>query len=177
MRSACGARLAATGRCSTPPTRRRGSSRRSTVVSTAGTRPRRWRATTPRTSTGSDGSRDAGQASPYLSREEQMSQASALRTPDRAQQARERLRCRVRLPDGRTFAGELPPERHRRLQICLLHEHTNGLVELAAGTRGDGRLQITTRRRADHFLLGGGSGEEGWLGTLLELAARHAERG
>jgi hypothetical protein len=48
---------------------------------------------------------------------------------------------------------------------------------LAAGKRADGRLQITTRRRADHFLPGGGSGEEGWLGALLELAARHAERG
>jgi hypothetical protein len=75
------------------------------------------------------------------------------------------------------FAGELPAERHRRLQIGLLHEHTDGLVELAAGSRRDGRLQITTRRRADHFLPGGGSGEERWLGALLELASRHAVRG
>ena len=42
--------------------------------------------------------------------------------PDRAQPTREGLRCRVRLPDGRIFAGELPPERHRALQIGLLHD-------------------------------------------------------
>ncbi|HEY1516566.1 MAG TPA: hypothetical protein VGF91_09115 [Solirubrobacteraceae bacterium] len=35
------------------------------------------------------------------------------------------------------------------------------VVELAAGARGDGRFQITTRRRADHFLQGGQNGGEG----------------
>ena len=52
-----------------------------------------------------------------------------------------------------------------------------GLVELAAGARRDGRLQITTRRRADHFLPGGQAGEVGWLEPLLALAARHADAG
>ena len=51
------------------------------------------------------------------------------------------------------------------------------MVELAAGVRREGRLQITTRRRADHFLPGGQSGEEGWLRAALELAAFHADRG
>jgi hypothetical protein len=59
----------------------------------------------------------------------------------------------------------------------MLHGDTDGLVELAAGARRDGRLQITTRRRADHFLPCGQSDDEGWLRALLELAAFHAERG
>ena len=84
--------------------------------------------------------------------------ATAVRAPQRASSASAGLRCRIRLADGRTFAGELAPERHRSLQIGLLHQDTEGLVELAAGVRRDGRLQITTRRRADHFLPGGGTG-------------------
>ena len=59
----------------------------------------------------------------------------------------------------------------------MLHRLTHGLVELAAGKRRDGRLLIQTRRRADHFLPGGAADEEGWLDALLELAARHADRG
>jgi len=87
------------------------------------------------------------------------------------------LRCRVRLADGRAFIGELPPERHRALHLGLLHVRTEGLVELAAGTRANGTLIITTRTRADHFLPGGGAGDERWLEALLELAAMHANRG
>jgi hypothetical protein len=75
------------------------------------------------------------------------------------------------------FAAELAPERHRSLQVGLLHDETEGLVEVAAGLRRDGRLQITTRRQADHFLPGGGSAGAGWRQALLELAARHADRG
>jgi hypothetical protein len=96
---------------------------------------------------------------------------------DRAHGKREGLRCRVRLADGRVFSGPLAPERHRALQLGVVHEHTDGLVELAAGMRRDGRLQITTRRRADHFLPGGRTGGEEWLRALLALAARHADRG
>jgi hypothetical protein len=87
------------------------------------------------------------------------------------------LRCRIRLADGRAFAGQLAPERHRALQLGMLHEPTAGLVELAAGSRRDGRLQITTRKRSDHFLPGGAAGDDGWLAALLELAERHAARG
>ena len=83
----------------------------------------------------------------------------------------------MRLADGRVFSGALEPERHRALQLGVLHEQTGGLVELAAGARRDGRLQITTRRRADHFLPGGGAGREDWLAALLALAGRHAQRG
>jgi hypothetical protein len=85
----------------------------------------------------------------------------------------------VRLADGRVFSGPLAPERHRALQLGVLHGETDGLVELAAGARRDGRLQITTRRRADHFLPGGGGGGGGgeWLRPLLDLAAQHADRG
>jgi hypothetical protein len=105
-----------------------------------------------------------------------MTAPTAAPVRDRAPVEREGLRCRVRLADGRVFSGQLAPERHRALQLGLLHEQTDGLVELAAGARRDGRLQITTRRRADHFLPGGAGGGE-WLTALLALAARHAARG
>jgi len=95
----------------------------------------------------------------------------------RASTARETLRCRVRLADGRVFSGPLDPERHRALQIGILHEHTGGLVEIAAGARRDRRLQITTRRRTDHFLPGGHASEADWLKPLLALAARHVDAG
>ena len=87
-----------------------------------------------------------------------MPAATAAPARHRANSAREGLRCRVRLADGRVFTGALAPERHRALQLGILHEQTGGLVELAAGARRDGRLQITTRRRADHFLPGGQAG-------------------
>ena len=83
----------------------------------------------------------------------------------------------MRLADGRRFAGELSPQRHRALQLGILHAQTAGLVELAAGARRDERLQITTRRRADHFLPGGLAGGGDSLRALLELAACHADRG
>lgn len=63
------------------------------------------------------------------------------------------------------------------MQLGILHEQTTGLVEIAAGARRDGRLQITTRRRADHFLPGGQAGRGDWLQPLLALAARHADAG
>ena len=96
--------------------------------------------------------------------------ATAAPARHRASTAREGLRCRVRLADGRVFTGALAPERHRALQLGILHEQTGGLVEIAAGARRDGRLQITTRRRADHFLPGGQAGGADWLGPLLALA-------
>jgi hypothetical protein len=106
-----------------------------------------------------------------------MPTATAARAPQRASSAPTWLRCRIRLADGRAFTGELAPERHRSLQIGLLHQDTEGLIEVAAGVRRDGRLQITTRRQADHFLPGGGSSGDGWRQAVLELAARHADRG
>src|SRR6266498_3661793 len=86
------------------------------------------------------------------------------------------LRCRVRLADGRTFSGELPAVRHRALQLGMLHADSDGLVELAAGRRRDGHLQISTRQRPDHFLSGGRKGDGDWLEALLALAERHTAR-
>jgi hypothetical protein len=83
------------------------------------------------------------------------------------------LRCRITLKDGRQFAGELAPERHRVIQLGMLHKHTEGLVELTPGTRDqDGRLHVDRRSRPEHYLPGGASGRPGWLPRLLE----HAER-
>jgi hypothetical protein len=51
------------------------------------------------------------------------------------------LRCRITWRDGRRFAGELPPERHRMIQLGMLHRQTKQLVELTPGTRDlDGRF-------------------------------------
>ena len=114
---------------------------------------------------------------PYLSTEDVMPTATAARVPDRASSQRERLRCRIRLADGRVFAGELAPERHRALQLGMLHEHTAGLVELAAGRQA-------RRPAADHHPPARRSlprpaapAAGGWLEELLELAERHAARG
>jgi hypothetical protein len=102
---------------------------------------------------------------------------TAVPTRQHASDDSEGLRCRVRLADGRVFTGPLVPERHRALQLGVLHEDSRGLVELAAGARRDGRLQITTRRRPDHFLSGGRVGEGDWLKPLVALAGRHADAG
>jgi hypothetical protein len=59
----------------------------------------------------------------------------------------------------------------------MLHADSDGLVELAAGRRRDGRLAIATRERPDHFLPGGAAGHGDWLAGLLALAEQHASRG
>lgn len=88
------------------------------------------------------------------------------------------LATRARLADGRTFAGSLSAQRHRRIQLGLLHSGSDGYVELAAGRRPPGgKLHITTRRDRGHFLPGGEAGDDGWLSVLLELAERHVGRG
>jgi hypothetical protein len=93
--------------------------------------------------------------------------------PPSAEAGAGRLRCRVRLADGRLFTGALAPERHRAIQLGLLHADSAELVELTPGTRGlDGRLALDRRRRAEHYLPGGASGRRDWLQALLE----HAER-
>ena len=63
-------------------------------------------------------------------------------------------------PTGACSAASCAAERHRALHLGLLHAQSDGLVELAAGTRRDGTLQIHTRARADHFLPGGGTGHD-----------------
>jgi hypothetical protein len=64
-------------------------------------------------------------------------------------------------------------ERHRKIQLAMLHRHTEGLVELTPGTRdADGRLHVDRRSRPEHYLPGGASGKRTWLPKLLE----HAER-
>ena len=93
------------------------------------------------------------------------------------------LACRVRLADGRVFAGPLPAARHRAIQIGMLHADTGGFVELTPGTRPPGgtKVQINRRHRREHFLPGGAAGERRWLERLLEhaqriIAGRYARR-
>ena len=83
------------------------------------------------------------------------------------------LGCRVRLPDGRVFTGDLTPTRHRAIQLGLLHAETGDLVELTPGVRPPGGpLALDRRRRPEHYLPGGASGRISWLEALLA----HAER-
>ena len=64
----------------------------------------------------------------------------------------------------------------------MLHAETAGFVELTPGTRPPGeRVQINRRRRPEHFLAGGASGERHWLERLLDhaehiLAGAYARR-
>lgn len=84
-----------------------------------------------------------------------------------------RLRCRLRLAEGRVFDGELPAARHRAIQLGMLHSQSEGFLELTPGTRpADGRLELDRRTRAEHFLPAGAEGGERWL----ERALYHAER-
>jgi hypothetical protein len=83
------------------------------------------------------------------------------------------LACRVRRPDGGAVSGRLAPERHRAIQLGLLHAGSDGLVELTPGTRhADGTLAVDRRRRPEHYLPGGGCGDPRWQTRLLA----HAER-
>src|SRR4051794_11122055 len=84
-----------------------------------------------------------------------------------------RLPCRVTLADGRVFDGPLTPQRHRAIQLGILHADSDGLVELTPGTRAtDGALTVDRRSRAEHYLAGGAGGHPEWLPALLA----HAER-
>jgi hypothetical protein len=64
----------------------------------------------------------------------------------------------------------------RAPQLVVLDDQTGGLVELAAGARRDGRQQITTRRRADHFLPGGRPAGESGCGRCSR-SPRRSRRG
>jgi hypothetical protein len=85
----------------------------------------------------------------------------------------------VRCSDGREVETHRSASRHRAIHLSLLHAHTNGYVELAAGKRSKsgGDLRIFTRRLEDHFLPGGGQGDPLWRSRLLELADKHHEKG
>jgi hypothetical protein len=88
------------------------------------------------------------------------------------------LEIKARLRDGRRYAARLPAERHRRIQLGLLHCASDGYVELAAGPRpAGGKVRFITRKDPGHFLPGGATGTAGWLAALLALAEHHARRG
>jgi hypothetical protein len=83
------------------------------------------------------------------------------------------LACRVKLADGDFVERPLTPERHRAIQLGVLHSETAGLVELTPGTRGrDGTLAVDRRDHAEHYLAGGAGGHPEWLAHLLA----HAEQ-
>lgn len=78
---------------------------------------------------------------------------------------------RVRLASGLIYEERLSAERHRRLQLGLLHQHTEGYVEVAAGRRrAGGKLRLYSRADPQNFVAGG-------LEAVAALAASHAARG
>jgi hypothetical protein len=84
----------------------------------------------------------------------------------------------IRRADGEEVHTQRSATRHRDIHLGMLHRHTNGYVEIAAGKRsGKGKLRIYTRQRPDHFQPGGGRGGTGWRAPLLALAAEHHDRG
>jgi len=91
---------------------------------------------------------------------------------------RPELKTHIRLADGREVRVGLCAARHRALQIGLLHRHSDGYLEIAAGPRKpNGKLEIHTRKRPDHYLAtGGGRRGRAWLDRALALCERHAAR-
>jgi hypothetical protein len=78
------------------------------------------------------------------------------------------LPIRVRLRDGRLFAGSLPVERHRRIQLGMLHADSRGFIEISPGTRPPaGKLRVDRRRWRQHYLASDGD-PRAWLGRALK---------
>jgi hypothetical protein len=86
------------------------------------------------------------------------------------------LPIRIRLANGRTVAESLPAQRHRSIHLGVLHAASNGFVEIAAGSRKNGKLILYTRKRADHFLPAG-EGHPHWHQRLMQAADRHVKLG
>lgn len=88
------------------------------------------------------------------------------------------LPCRIRLPDGRIYEGELPAWRHRRLHLALLHSASDGYVEIGCGHRPpSGRTWWSSRDDDESFLPGGAvAGESDWLEQALARVATVAAR-
>ena len=135
-----------------PRRRRRHRARRRRARATTRTAARRPRRSPATTSAPSAAPRPrAGPAAGDAIPEQGGSDARSHRRPHQAPRASTSARGCAAASGSLTGAcspGRSRPERHRALQLGMLHEHTGGLVELAAGARRDGRLQITTRRRA-----------------------------
>jgi len=88
------------------------------------------------------------------------------------------LAINYRRRDGEILEGTLPAREHQAIHLRMLHGQTRGLLEIAAGHRdSDGALHIYTRRRPSYFLAGGASGDPDWLSRILDLVARHQEKG
>ncbi len=99
-----------------------------------------------------------------------------VQTPPPSEEAE--LAITVRHRDGRIEQTTMSPRAHQELHLRVLHGRTRGFVEIAAGRREkDGDLDIYTRKRSDHFLPGGGVGDQRWLARLMKLVAEHHESG
>ena len=94
-----------------------------------------------------------------------------------AEGEREMLPVTVRLKDGREVTGERTPSWHRDMHLTFLHATSRGFIEVAAGERDKGKLEIYTRRRREYFVVAGGHRDQAWRSEALELADRHLQAG
>ena len=78
-------------------------------------------------------------------------------------------------PTDACSAARCPPPATARSSSACCTPRPRELVELTPGTRPpDGRLELDRRRRPEHYLPGGASGDRDWLAGLL--GARRADR-
>jgi hypothetical protein len=76
------------------------------------------------------------------------------------------LPARIRLRDGRILDGPLAAERHRSIQLELLHTDSTGFIEITPGTRAPGaKVQVDRRGDVRHFR---DAGVDDWLEDALE---------
>ena len=114
------------------------------------------------------------------STEDVMTTATAARVPDRASTQREGLRCRIRLPlTGACSPAISRPNATGRCSSGCCTSKAPAWSSWQQGSRREGRLHITTRRRADHFLAGGAAGRVGLArgAARARPAARRARGG
>jgi len=102
---------------------------------------------------------------------------AARRSPRRGTIAATTLPCTVRRPDGTVFEGELPAERHQRIQIGMLHRDSAGLIEVGHGYRPPGgKTRWASRRRDDVYHPGGAAGGADWLDRVIAHVAQLTSR-
>ena len=91
------------------------------------------------------------------------------------------IRIRAGGPDSSIeLCEQLPPVRHRRIHVGMLHDTCDGLVEVAGGHRPPGgKMKLVSRRDPQTYAPGGGTADDSpaWLDDLLAIAARHVAAG
>lgn len=90
----------------------------------------------------------------------------------------DRPETKILLPGDRTWEQVMKPRDQSVAHLKMLHNDTEDLVELAAGSRDkDGRLRVFTRENPSYFLPGGAAGLELWRDDIMQLVDSHSLAG